>query len=217
MTHADPATVPGLVESRLSAEDLDALPLSVPAAPWLCRARALVWLQRATPPSFAWEGRAWPLSLVALVEYLDSPVGPYHEVLAGSLVRVGRAVLAQVPFIAVDSPASVRGGRANWALPKTTATFDGSLREARMAVTGDGWTVDVGPVSAAPAPPTVPLLGAFSCVGPLGRYRTTLRGRGRPVSVEAAISGPTLGPWLGNGHHRALLTEGRVKVFAPRP
>ena len=61
----------------------------------------------------------------AFVHYLDTPVGPYAEVLASPavLLRGGLLAAAHIPFIAVDSEASVRGGRENWALPKTLARF----------------------------------------------------------------------------------------------
>jgi hypothetical protein len=144
-TTADPATVPGLPESTLKPEDLAALPAGVPLAPWECRIRAVIWVQRAAPPSFGWLGRPTRLAMVALVEYLDSPVGTYHEVLAGNLVRSGLAARLQVPFIAVDSLASVAGGRVNWALPKTVAGFETDLERASARAEGDGWSVTVRP------------------------------------------------------------------------
>lgn len=213
------ASVPGLIESTLSADDLAALPAAVAPAPWSVRARALLWVQRATAPAFAWAGTPLPLSVVMLVDYLQTPVGPYQEVLAGALVRRGPRLFAQVPFIAVDSLPSVRGGRANWGLPKTTAAFTGSAASGRVAVAGDGWSVAVSPdasVSAVPRP-RVPVLGAFSCLGPLGRYRTTLRARVSPVPVVAEVSGPSLTPWLGSGRRRAFVLEGRMTIAAPVP
>ena len=77
--------------------------------------------------------------MAGFVEYLDTPVGPYHEVLAGNLLWTGRLSVSQVPFIAVDSLASVAGGRANWALPKTMADFEVDLasdavRERELAL-----------------------------------------------------------------------------------
>src|SRR3954453_22526314 len=113
---ADPATVKGLPESTLRPEHLLALPTDVPAAPWSCRVRALIWWQRASAPAFDWLGRPIPLAVAGFVEYLDTPVGRYHEVLAGNLLRTGAIPAVHVPFIAVDSLASVAGGRANWAL-----------------------------------------------------------------------------------------------------
>ena len=65
-----------------------------------------------------------PLTVAALVRYVDSPVGSYSELVA-SPVLVRRAALpaVSVPFIAVDSWASLVGGRAGWGLPKTMARF----------------------------------------------------------------------------------------------
>ena len=67
---------------------------------------------------------ALPLTAAALVAYHRGPVGPYAELLASPVVLADGA--GHVPFIAVDSPASVAGGRANWALPKDLAGFDGA-------------------------------------------------------------------------------------------
>lgn len=49
---ADPAAVRGLSESTLAPEHLRAMPASVPPAPWECRARAVMWVQKATRPAF---------------------------------------------------------------------------------------------------------------------------------------------------------------------
>jgi hypothetical protein len=64
----------------------------------------------------------------ALISYADTPVGPYHEVIGMVIVRHGARLLVHVPFIAVDSPTSLVGGRVNWALPKTLADFTGEPR-----------------------------------------------------------------------------------------
>lgn len=218
---ADPGSVPGLPESALPAAQLRALPSDVAPAPWTCRARALTWLQRASTPDQEWYGRPTGLSVVSFVEYLDTPVGPYHEVLAAAVLRRGTGLAGQIPFIAVDSAASVLGGRANWALPKTLARFDGELARARIAATGDGWSVAVRPVSSGAGHlrmitgRSVPVRLRFSAVGALGRYRTTLRATSRVVRIRAEVDGPTIGPWLGSGNRIALLSEGRFLIGPP--
>ena len=51
---------------------------------------------------------------------------------------------ANVAFIAVDSEASVVGGRSNWALPKVLARFDGDIgSDGQATSTGPGWAVQV--------------------------------------------------------------------------
>jgi hypothetical protein len=217
---ADPAVVAGLPESTLSADQLAALPASSPAAPWTVQARALVWVQRASAPPFAWLGRTQPLAMVCFVDYLDTPVGPYHEVLAGAFVRDGRHPRAQVPFIAVDSLASVHGGRANWALPKTVATFEGEIGRATARAVGDGWSVSVRPArpKAALSLPSgfrLPIWSRFGSIGPLGVYATTMRAVGRPVLIRSEIEGETLGGWLGSGRHLAIALTGQMRVDAP--
>jgi hypothetical protein len=223
---ADPATVKGLPESTLRPEHLLALPADVPAAPWSCRVRALVWCQRASAPAFDWAafdwppsdwlGRPIPLAVAGFVEYLDTPVGRYHEVLAGSLLRTGMVPMVQVPFIAVDSLASVAGGRANWALPKTMAGFEGDLAGASVRAGGDGWSVEARPAGARPrSRGRLPLALRFVAIGPLGRYRTSLRATGRLVRIRTEVHGQTLAGWLGSGRHQAALLTGRMRIDAP--
>lgn len=56
----------------------------------------------------------------------------------------GAWLLSHVAFIAVDSSASVVGGRANWALPKQLAHFDGDPgRAAVVTARGEDWEVRV--------------------------------------------------------------------------
>jgi hypothetical protein len=216
---ADPATVPGLPESHLRPEHLAALSKSPPPAPWTCRARALVWVQRTTErPAFDWQGRPLPVAVGGFIEYLDTPVGPYHEVLAGSLVRSARIPAVQVPFIAVDSMDSVAGGRRNWALPKTVARFETDLTRATARAEGDGWTATIIPTRAVhrPALP-LPIRLRFSAVGPLGTSRTSLRAHGRVIRVRTEVDGETLTGWLGRGTHLAVLLTGLMRIDSPSP
>jgi len=213
---ADPTTVPGLPESTLAPEHLSALPTDPPAAPWNVRARALIWLHRGPRPDFDWLGAAIPLSLVCFVEYLDTPVGPYREVLAGNLVRAGRTPRLQVPFIAVDSLASVAGGRVNWALPKTMATFDLDLAAGSARAEGPDWAVRVRPARDGGArAQRLPIRSRFSSVGPLGSYRTRMRAGGRVLRVHTEAEGPTLTGWLGRGSHLAVSVTGRMQISPP--
>jgi hypothetical protein len=211
---ADPATVPGLPESRLSRADLAELPATSPPAPWRCRATAVAWLQRARHPAFDWEATPLPMAFVVVVDYEDTPVGPYQEVVAAAALRRGRRVLGQVPFIAVDSLPSVHGGRSNWALPKTTATFRGGARERTMTVRGDGWSLTA---RTGRTGPRLPLRVSSWNTGPLGDYRVHLRATGRPVVVEASAVGTTLTPWLGAGRHLGIRLTGELLVEEPRP
>jgi len=211
---ADPATVPGLPETGLHPADLASLPAATPPAPWVCQARALVWWQLARPPAHAWLRRPLPVAVGAFVHYLDSPVGSYHEVLAGAVLLAGGLPVAQIPFIAVDSLPSVHGGRVNWALPKTTAWFEGDPRTGSASARGRDWSVQIRTGRPGPA---VPVRLRFGSLGPLGRYLTTVRAIGRPVIVRADTEGVSLGRWLGAGRHLGLLLEGRLQIDAPVP
>jgi hypothetical protein len=211
---ADPATVPGLPESRLSADDLARLPESSAPAPWRVKARMLTWVQRARHPDFEWRAATLPLVIVSVVDYEDTPVGPYHEVLAAASLRRGRQILGQVPFIAVDSLPSVHGGRSNWALPKTTATFQGGATEGAVTARGDGWSLTA---RIARTGPRVPLRSSMWNTGPLGDYRVHLRGSGRLVIVDSSAVGTTLTPWLGAGRYPGMAVTGEMLVGPPEP
>lgn len=69
--------------------------------------------------------RRGPLSLAMLVDYHDSPVGPYGELLfIPGRFRFGADHLASITRILVSSQASVTAGRRNWGIPKDRADFD---------------------------------------------------------------------------------------------
>ncbi len=130
-------------DAREDLAHFAALPAAPP--PWATRLQGILWFHRATaaalaqlPPALR-SRRRLPLTIGAFVRYLETPVGPYSEVLASPVVLL-RAGLptGHVPFIAVDSRASVQSGRANWALPKTRARFGWEHADAVRGA-GEGW------------------------------------------------------------------------------
>ena len=215
MTDLQLLDLPAVVESLLPDALLAQLPLTTPAPPWDCRVRAVVWVQRAVAPlpaSSPWAGEALPLTMGAVVDYLDSPVGSYREVFAGPLLR-RRVPTVHVPFIAVDSLASVHGGRAHWGLPKALASFHGDIGAGSVTAGGDGWTVDV---QAGRLGLPVPMLGTFGNDQSAGRAAVTMRGRARATRVHVAATGPTLTRWLGAGAHLGVIGTGRLVVGPAR-
>jgi hypothetical protein len=126
--------VPGVPETVLSDALLDELPDTVAAAPWHGKARGLFWWKRldaagreaaasALPPELGTDLRI-TAAAGALISYLETPVGQYREIIGMLIARRGARLIVHVPFIAVDSRASIVGGRANWALPKTLVSSD---------------------------------------------------------------------------------------------
>ena len=194
-------------------------------APWTTRLHAVVWLHRATPEAAAAlppelrSGPRLPLTMGAFVHYFDTPVGPYAEVLASPAVLFrGRAIAAShIPFIAVDSEDSVRGGRENWALPKTLARF--AFAGDRFEAEGPDWAVRASVQARGPRLPfacpardvqiaddgaelTVPILGA---------------GVARAASVEVEAEGAAISPWLAAGRHSGVvLTRARLHFGVAR-
>jgi Acetoacetate decarboxylase (ADC) len=207
------AAVPGLPETVLPDDLLDRLPVEVPPPPWSLKVRATVWMQRAAvplPASSPYAGRALRLAFGAVLDYQDSPVGPYREVfVAVPLPRLGRPAM-HVPFIAVDSLPSLQAGRAFWSLPKTLASFS-TTGDGRVVAVGDSWSVEVVPRTLPlPVPVAFPVLSAQD-----GRTApTTIRGTVRPGLIRVAVRGPTLGGWLGEGTHPGFSARGRI-VLGP--
>ena len=74
----------------------------IPNAPWILHGEAVAFL-------------ASPLQVRLLVNYRDSPVGPYREHALAKLTRRGPHVFQ----MSVDLEASKIGGRAIWGFPKT--------------------------------------------------------------------------------------------------
>jgi hypothetical protein len=223
------ADLPSVPESTLWPEARGALPTSSAPAPWTPQVRAILWTHRATPwheLERAADLRTLPVTVAAAVDYLDTPVGPYSEVFASPrLLRAVDLPTLSIPFIAVDSPASVHGGRTEWALPKTLARFSWSrtgdeasgVRAEPAPGAPTSWWVDVDVVRRSPA---FPLAGALRLVQPWpdGRWRratVSLRGRARLAQVRTATGGPTLPRWLLAGTHLGLVVEGRMTISRP--
>ncbi len=219
-------------ESVLPAALAARLPDTTPAAPWSVRAEAILWWHRAAPaaaavvPDALSEARSLPLTIGAMVRYLDTPVGAYSEIVGvPRLVLGGGAPAATIPFIAVDSLASVAAGRAHWALPKVLASFSWLGLESVQA-SGDGWSVGLGVRLRGPALPIAaafPVLQPFpdetgSAAGTVLR-RSTVRGAGRarPASVTVSTTGTSLPLWLTPGRFAGVvLPSVRAVIGAPR-
>ncbi|HEV2783709.1 MAG TPA: acetoacetate decarboxylase family protein [Actinophytocola sp.] len=225
------ARIPGVAETTLTAEQLALLPDEAPAAPWRVRAGAVFWWarpdQRARAalrdvlPAAVGAGARPLLVIGALVGYTDTPVGPYSEILAMVVLRHGATVLGHVPFIAVDSPASVVGGRANWALPKTLAEFDGAPAEgAEVTAHALGWRIRATPRGYGPALPG-PLLPITPVVqiGPDGdRWSVRARGlaRFRPARVDVHVEADSsLAAWFPAGPRRGILCTSFTSHIPP--
>lgn len=232
MTRTELTGVAGVPETAVTERLVAGLPANEAPAPWDCVCEAVVWFGRggsaataALPPAVRATGRARGLVVVgALVRYLETPVGPYDEVLGLVGSTTGRRPWGSVAFMAVDSPASLVGGRTNWAMPKTLATFDGDLDSGRTltAAGADGlrWRVSATPrVVGPPLPLRTTALTRQEFPGSrVGD--STMRGKGRlrlaVVTVEADSDGP-LPTWLRPGRHLgAVLERGTFSLAEPR-
>jgi hypothetical protein len=183
---------------------------------------AVLWLHPATraargllPPPLA--ARAGiPVTMGGLISYRDGPVGPYREVFGAPVMLRGAPMLSHIPFMAVDSAASVAGGRGNWALPKQLADFDGDPgRPGAVTAHGDGWKLHVTTTARAHRLPMSMTMRAVQ-LWPDGQVRTfsvRMRGRVRLARVEVQqLAAAPLGDWLVEGRHVAVLISGRQDV-----
>jgi hypothetical protein len=152
-----------------------------------------------------------------LISYDDTPVGPYDEIVGVVGLVSGRGVSATVPFIAVDSPASVVGGRVNWALPKTLARFTGTP-STEMTAAGRDWSVRVS-VRALGFSVPFRTRGTLVQPWPAGetrRARVMMSGRARPALVRVHVEAePTLSAWLRGGLHVGAVLENVTGEFGP--
>jgi hypothetical protein len=184
---------------------------------WWHRASAAAL--RALPPALR-ARRALPVTIGGLAAYRESPVGPYRE-LVGAPVLLGGALppVTHVAFMPVESEGSVQAGRANWALPKALARFDGEPGGPGLVeVQGDGFhvLVDIRVLG-----PRVPAAGVVACDqvwpdGAVRRFRARLTGRARlaRVTVGHREASP-LEAWLRPGTHLGLAITGRYRVSSP--
>jgi hypothetical protein len=159
-------------------------------------------------------GERWlPIALAGLVDYRGGPVGPYRELFAAPMMVRGGGLGGHVPFMAVDSQASVDGGRSNWALPKQLAVFD-THRGGRISVRGDGWTVAL---SGATRRRRIPVRAVATCaqLWPDERLRgfaVHFRGHARAATVEVSASDV---PWIAPRRHLAVALSGTLHVLPP--
>lgn len=105
-------------------------------APWILHGRGYISIlrfdprqldeDRFTPASLRGRRTVSPYALMMFVDYADSAVGPYHELLfiPGRFdFGAGRKCFS-ISRIFVSSMDSVINGRRNWGIPKELAQFD---------------------------------------------------------------------------------------------
>ncbi|PYE14707.1 hypothetical protein DFR67_112169 [Williamsia limnetica] len=200
------------------------VPVSAPP-PWPANVRATIWWHRSTDAAKDIGAQAAGnsestigITLGMVVDYLDSPVGPYREILASPVLRrpggsLGRMPRISVPFIAVDSAASVHGGREHWQLPKVLAAFTGDVL-AGAGASGPEWAVQTQSDARGPAFPIKGGIGfAQPSAGGLAIAGSTLTGKARYARVTVLSDGPTLTSWLKPGtHHGLQIVSGRMET-----
>jgi hypothetical protein len=206
----DYAGVPGVAECRLDAATLARLPANETPAPWTGEFTAVVWWARAgraATRAAAAGGSSGPRALTVaggFAAYDHTPVGRYHEVFGAIGVRHGAGVAGTVPFMAVDSRASLVAGRGNWSLPKCPAAFTGDPGQGLLTARGDGWTVRAEPRPFGPWSP-LPVAGRLVQRWPDGVHRVAVlrgRARARAAIVEVQVeSAGQLATWLRPGRH----------------
>jgi hypothetical protein len=209
----------GMPETVLPDDVVAGLPATAAPAPWSTRCRVTTWWHKPRRESLdVFPEVLRPERVIAIawsvVQYSDTPVGPYDEIVAAPIPRGGRV---HIPFICVDSPASVVGGRANWLLPKALASFERTGRRSVTVTpqqpTGPAWSVTA---TARPLSPPLPFTSKFAVAqcstdGAVGSFPARMRGLARyaSVTVDGYAEGP-LAALLRTGRHRGVVvTHGR--------
>ena len=229
MADFDLTAVPGVPETRLPEALLGDLPPNRSPAPWDVRCSSVVWWSRADESAAkalprALQGEATPVRVIGgLVRYDETPVGPYDEVFGVIAYRVGRRFGATVAFMAVDSPASLVGGRTNWSMPKTLARFEGAPVSGQpfsaVSEVGSSWQVSANARAFGPRLPALSRARVMQQFpdGALRGSRLKARGRMRLARVQVAVdSSAGLPDWLVPGRHTgALITGIRFSLGVP--
>ncbi|MDF2440244.1 MAG: hypothetical protein JWN98_1228 [Abditibacteriota bacterium] len=165
------------------------VPLST-QAPWCLTGEALMMLRDAR-------------SVLALVNYYTSPVGPYRELAVGTMMRKGNYFGPSVTQMWVDSAASMREGRAIWVFPKTLHSMLWQRDGQRIAFRA----VEAGKVlwwRARTFGPAFPIALHGFCVQELNT---------RAVKVPVRVSGRARLAW--RAQQLALAVEFTMVVEAP--
>lgn len=108
--------------------------------PWTLRGEGIIllfkfskeWIDACSHISDALKKRfRGGLGYVMMVDYHESPVGPYRELLIipGKFRKNRKHVISR---IVVDSEASTINGRANWGIPKETFPIDWKKEKAKI-------------------------------------------------------------------------------------
>lgn len=113
-------------------------------APWNLTGRGFILLYRF-PEDFIrnscflpeeWKILKWSgLGYVMLIDYKDSPVGPYKELLIiPGKARIGETRVHTISKIYVDSVSSMLDGRSNWGIPKELTDFKWVEKQRRHLI-----------------------------------------------------------------------------------
>ena len=216
------ASIAGVPESQLSHNVAAGLPDNAPGPPWNCRVSSVFWSHKAKPraaevlPEVLRGSPRVAVTIGALIRHVDSPAGPYREVIAAPALVRRPFPQAHVAFVAVDSEASVVGGRANWALPKALAQFGGAIGlQGDATVVGPEWTVRVGTRS---RPLRMSTWLRYSCCQlwpdlTVRHFPLEVQGWSRWATVDVEVSSAgTLGTWLASGRYTGFTFAGRLRV-----
>jgi hypothetical protein len=135
-------------------------------------------------------------------------------------VLSGATVSGSIPFMAVDSRTSLVGGRSNWSLPKSLATFTGKPEAGTtMSAYGPDWSVRVNARAVGPALPAR-AAGRVAQRWPDGSVRASVmkgRARVRPAIVRVDVTSKQgLSKWLRSGWHLGLVVSG-AQFTLPEP
>lgn len=169
-------------------------------------------------------------ALVIVVEYAESPVGPYGEVfIAPQLYRLpdGRRCNA-ISRIYVGCQPSVVNGRANWGIPKELAHFDvtrAGARDERYQASFEGQRfLDIGFRAHGPRLPLTssllpaPLRRYVQCFeGTAFEFDLRLRGWMRWARVTDVTIDPRRFPDLAQGRLLAALQVTDFEMHMPVP
>jgi len=183
-----------------------------PSPPWRLTSRS--WVSVLVLRGTGRPDRPPGVYAAAFVDYRPGGVLAYHELLVGRLLRPllgsGLAPQVRVTDIWVDSPTSLAGGRALWALPKQLADLPlqdmplGVAARTSFSGVAEGQHLATGTFTLLPGAAVVPVPFAFSTSQPRGDGSAVVApasGSARPMPCRGSWSFAEEGP-LGFLHRR---------------
>jgi len=222
-------TIPAVIKPSVKKR----APLSsVIPAPWTLRGRGYLFLYKDLGEEFLrtfvpadYKEYLGGYASLMVVDYLESPVGPYRELLfIPGKFKIQEWERHLISKIYVNTEASVTSGKANWAIPKELAhiTFEREGKQEKILVTKEKKKVFELTVESGwfPFPLSTRLLPfPLTQIGEKELFLTRFSGRGwgRQAKILSMAIDPALFPDVSKAEPYLAIKVEPFKITFPKP